>query len=69
MTQADLAERAGMTQPQLSRLECRHDNGQAAEAAGLVTFSPPKAPAGARTDTIPDAIRRDVRAHLADRTG
>ncbi|MER7419820.1 tyrosine-type recombinase/integrase [Micromonospora peucetia] len=33
---------------------------------GSLTFGPPKTDAGIRTVTIPDAIRRDIRAHLDD---
>lgn len=33
---------------------------------GTLTFGPPKTDAGLRTVTIPAAIRRDVRKHLAD---
>ncbi|SCG19225.1 Site-specific recombinase XerD [Micromonospora echinofusca] len=33
---------------------------------GSLAFGPPKTDAGIRTVTIPDAIRRDIRAHLDD---
>lgn len=33
---------------------------------GSLTFGPPKTDAGMRTVTVPDAIRRDIRAHLDD---
>lgn len=33
---------------------------------GTLTFGPPKTDAGLRTVTVPAAIRRDVRDHLAD---
>ena len=33
---------------------------------GSLTFGPPKTDAGLRAVTIPSAVRRDIRAHLAD---
>jgi len=33
---------------------------------GSLAFGPPKTDAGLRTVTIPSAVRRDIRAHMAD---